>query len=92
MIVSFVHKGLERFFKTGSTAGIQAKHTSKLRIILEHLNTAKIVSDVNFPNSGLHQLKGDKKGLWAVKVNGNWRITFRFENENVSIVDYVDYH
>ena len=92
MIISFIHKGLERFFKTGSTAGIQTKHATKLRIILEHLNTAKNIGDVNFPNSGLHQLKGDMKGLWAMKVNGNWRIVFRFENENVSIVDYVDYH
>jgi len=92
MIVSFSHMGLERFFKTGSKSGIQVKHSAKLRIILEHLNTAANIGDINFPNSGLHQLKGSKKGLWALKVNGNWRITFKFENANVSIVDYVDYH
>jgi toxin HigB-1 len=92
MILSFVHKGLERFFKTGSVSGIQAKHADKLRLILDQLNAASLVSDMDFPGANLHPLKGNKKGLWSVKVNGNWRITFRFENGDAEIVDYVDYH
>lgn len=47
---------------------------------------------MGFPGADLHPLKGDKQGLWAVKVSGNWRITFAFEAENARIVDYVDYH
>jgi toxin HigB-1 len=88
MIISFVHKGLEKFFKTKSTAGIQANHAVKLRLILGKLNAAKIISDIDFPGANLHPLKGNKKGLWAVDVNGNWQITFKMENENVTIVDY----
>ncbi len=92
MIIGFAHKGLEKFFKTGSTAGIQAKHAAKLRVILARLNAAKTVGDVDFSGAKLHPLKGDRKGLWAVSVNGNWRITFTFVEGDADIVDYVDYH
>lgn len=92
MITSFVHKGLAKFFETGSTAGIQAKHAAKLRLILMQLDSAATVDDVNFHGANLHPLKGDKRGLWAVKVSGNWRITFRFEGTDAYIVDYMDYH
>lgn len=92
MIRSFAHKGLERFFRTGSIGGIQAKHAQKLRLILQLLQRAKTVEDLNFPGSHLHPLKGDKKGLWAVRVSGNWRITFRFDEGDAEIVDYQDYH
>ncbi len=92
MIESFVHKGLEKFFTTGSTAGIQTKHATKLRLILALLHRAKVVSDVNFPGAHLHPLKGSMKGLWAVRVSGNWRIAFRFIEGNAQVVDYVDYH
>jgi len=92
MIIGFAHKGLEKFFKTGSTAGIQARHAKKLRVILNHLHKAPSVNDMNLPGANLHPLKGDKKGLWAVSVNGNWRITFAFYDGDADIVDYVDYH
>lgn len=92
MIVGFAHKGLERFYRTGLTAGIQAKHAKKLRAILIRLNAARVIDDMNYSGSKLHPLKGDKKGLWALSVNANWRITFVFDGGNVDIVDYVDYH
>lgn len=92
MIKSFAHKGLYKFFSTGSTAGIQAKHASRLKAILTLLNEAEAVEDMNLPALRLHPLKGSMKGLWAVTVNGNWRITFRFEKGNAYIVDYLDYH
>ena len=41
---------------------------------------------------GLHPLKGKLKGLWAVRVSGNWRVVFRFENGNAYDVDLTDYH
>ena len=87
-----MHKGLERFFKTESTAGIQAKHAGKLRLILFKLNAAAVASDVDFPGAHLHPLKGKKQGVWAVRVSGNWRITFKIENGHATIVDYTDYH
>lgn len=92
MIKTFAHKGLERFFRTKSTAGIQAKHADKLRLILYKLNTAAVVGDVDFPGAHLHPLKGDMKGLWSVRVNGNWRATFEMEDGDVYVVDYTDYH
>jgi toxin HigB-1 len=92
MIKSFAHKGLKKFFESGSTAGIQAKHAERLRNILVFLNRAKQVGDMRLPGYDLHPLKGDLKGLWAVKVSGNWRLTFRFENGDAYVIDLMDYH
>lgn len=94
MIKSFKHKGLEKFFTTGSTKGIQAIHKDKLSIILSTLNVMKNLEPLKPPSYGLHPLKGDLKGLWAVTVQANWRITFEFDEstQNVYIVDYQDYH
>jgi proteic killer suppression protein len=92
MIKSFAHKGLSKFFHTGSTAGIQAKHAIRLAMILKMLDRAKVAGDMAAPGLDLHALKGNRKGLWSVKVNGNWRITFHFTAGSAEIVDYIDYH
>ena len=92
MIKSFAHKGLEAFFYEGTTKGIQVKHAARLRYILDLLDFAGAVEDMNFSGSGLHQLKGKLKGIWSVKVSANWRLTFRFEDGNAYVVDYQDYH
>lgn len=92
MIKSFAHKGLERFFTTGSKSGIQAKHATKLRMQLTALHTAVTIDDMHAPGWRLHQLQGDRKDLWSITVSGNWRITFRFEDGNAYIVKYEDYH
>lgn len=92
MIRSFAHKGLQAFFEKGTTKGIQAKHKNRLKLILAQLHGAKDIHDMSFPGSCLHRLKGTMKGLWSVKVNGNWRITFKFEYGDAHIVNYEDYH
>jgi proteic killer suppression protein len=92
MIKSFAHKGLEKFFLTGNTEGLQARHSAKLARLLDRLDAAAKVFDMGFPGSGLHPLKGDLGGHWSVKVSGNWRLTFRFDNGDAYIVDYQDYH
>lgn len=92
MINSFRHKGLRKFFSAGSGAGIQPKHAQRLRLILSQLDSATVVEDMGFPGAELHPLKGDRKGFWAVKVSGNWRITFKFEAGDALEVDYEDYH
>lgn len=92
MIKSFKHKGLELFFTTGNCRGIQSDHSKKLRMQLAALDTAEIITDMDIPGYRLHQLKGDKKGLWSITVNGNWRLTFEFKDGNASIVNYEDYH
>ncbi|MEW9615275.1 type II toxin-antitoxin system RelE/ParE family toxin [Shinella sp. S4-D37] len=92
MIVSFRHKGLELFYMSGSTKGIQASHAAKLGRILGLLDVASSPADVNLPGLRLHPLKGTMKGYWSVWVNGNWRVTFRFVGADVELVDYQDYH
>ncbi len=92
MIKSFKHKGLRVFFETGSKKGIQAKHAIKLRLQLAALDTAQVIEDMDIPGYRLHQLKGLRKETWSITVNGNWRITFEFENGHAYIVDYEDYH
>ena len=91
-ILKFRHKGLERFFLRGSKAGIQAEHVPRLRLILGRLNVASEPRDMDLPGLGLHQLKGKRRGTWAVKVTGNWRITFSFRRTDIEQVDYEDYH
>ena len=78
MIGSFTHKGLEKFYKDGSKAGIQARHATRIRLILAQLNQAEKITDMNVPSLKLHELKGNRTGDWAVPVQTNWCITFRF--------------
>ncbi len=92
MIKSFCHKGLRNFFETGSTAGIQSSHQRKLARQLRQLNDATGPQDMNIPGWKLHALSGRVLGKhWSVWVNGNWRLTFRFEGEDAVLVDYQDY-
>ena len=92
MIKSFDHKGLEHFFTKGSKAGIQANHAAKLRMQLTALHTAVDIDDMRLPGWRLHSLSGRRKDTWSIWVNGNWRVTFVFENGNAYIVNYEDYH
>ncbi len=92
MIKSFNHKGLKEFFFTGRKKGIRPEHADRLERILDRLNAANEIKDMNYPGSNLHKLSGDKKGLYAVKVSGNWRILSEFIEGDAYIVDYDDYH
>lgn len=92
MILSFRHKGLETFFKTGSTARIQAIHAKRLRELLTALNAASDLPDLNRPSWRVHGLSGDRAGFYALTVQANWRVTFRFVGEDVELLDYLDYH
>ena len=92
MIRSFKHKGLSRFFETGSKSGIQAQHAERLRLILGRLSAAARPEDMALPGLRLHPLTGTRRGTWAVWVSGNWRITFRFLGADAEMVDYEDYH
>jgi len=92
MLKSFKHKGLERFYIRGTTAGIQVAHAKRLRLILSNLDQAESPADMDLPGLRLHPLRGDKKGVWSVSVSGNWRVTFRFNGRDAEIVNYEDYH
>jgi toxin HigB-1 len=92
VIRSFAHKGLEAFFLTGKKAGIQPAHAAKLQRQLAQLDQAGAPRDMNLPGWRLHPLTGNLAGHWSVWVNGNWRLTFRFEDGDALLVDYRDYH
>lgn len=92
MIKSFRHKGVEKFYRTGSKAGIQPNHAERLKEQLFMLDNARSAADLNVPGWRLHQLSGDLRGHWAIKVSGNWRLTFKFEGADTVFVDYQDYH
>jgi proteic killer suppression protein len=92
MIIRFRHKGLERLFALGDTRGVSAHQAKRLRRLLASLATATSPLNMNIAGYQLHPLVGERKGEWAVSVSGNWRLVFRFEGENATDVDLVDYH
>jgi proteic killer suppression protein len=92
MIESFKHRGLHRFYERGDVSGIGASMRNRIQEILSVLDAANTPEEANIPGYRLHQLTGNRKGTWSIRVTGNWRITFRFENGNVVDVDLEDYH
>lgn len=92
MITSFRHKGLRQYFESGSLAGIQPAHANRLKMQLAALDTAQTIEDMDIPGFRLHPLKGSERERWSIWVNGNWRVTFEFENGNAFVLDYEDYH
>jgi proteic killer suppression protein len=92
MIESFKHKGLRQLFEDDTAKGVNAEYVRKLRQILGVLHAAETIDALRLPTFGLHPLKGELKGLWAVTVRANWRVIFRFEDGKASDVDLVDYH
>ena len=92
MIKSFKHKSLEKYYGSGTTKGILANHARKLRMQLAALDTAQTIDDMDIPGYRLHQLSGDRKGIWSITVNANWRLTFEFMDGNVYVLYYEGYH
>ena len=92
MIKSFKHKGLKLYYETGSTQGIQDHHARRIRMQLAALDTALEIADLDIPGYQLHPLKGDRKGVWSISVNGNWRLTFEFTDGIAYLLDYEYYH
>ena len=92
MIQGFRHKGLKRLFEKDDGGGVRADLAPKIRTILAQLDESLTIDDMAMTSFRLHPLKGDKKGIWSVAVNANWRIVFRFEKGHAQDVDLVDYH
>ena len=93
MIESIAHKGLKRLWEKDDTSKLPPEQVDKIRRILEALDTAKTLEPLRaIPGYRLHSLTGDLKGYWSITVTGNYRIIFKFENENAYDVDYMDYH
>ena len=92
VILGFRHRGLQRLFTKSEAKGVQAQQVPRLLRLLDLLDAATVPSDLEVPSFGLHPLKGEMRGRWALRVSGNWRLTFRFEGEDVTDVDLEDYH
>ena len=92
MIRSFRHRGLQRLFEDGDRSRVNPAFAAKIERILARLDVATTVDEVDAPGFGLHPLRGDLRGWWAVTVSRNWRIIFRFDGEDAVDVDLVDYH
>lgn len=92
MIKTFRHKGLQRLYEDDRVAGVEPDLAERLKDRLALLDAAVRPEDLNRPALRLHELKGDRKGTWAIKVNANWRMTFRFDPDGVTDVDLEDYH
>ncbi|MGD9202610.1 MAG: type II toxin-antitoxin system RelE/ParE family toxin [Chitinispirillia bacterium] len=92
MIKSFKNKNLEKLFFEDVRRKINPNHISKLLRILDRLDASTNPQDMNLPGYNLHELKGTRKGYWSVWVNGNWRVIFKFDGNDVINVDYFDYH
>lgn len=92
MIRSFRHKGLARYFERSETKGLSPTHVQRIGRILDLLDAAECPEDMEIPGLGLHPLKGNRKGFWAVSVSGNWRITFAFDDGDAVDIELEDYH
>ncbi len=92
MILSFKSKSLKRFMQRGDESRSHAEHRETVRDILARLNASTLPEDMDLPGFGLHPLRQDLAGFWAVTVRANWRIIFRFESGDAYDVDYLDYH
>ena len=71
---------------------INPAYIARISRILDNLNDAVRPSDVDLPGYFLHPLRGNRRGVWSVRVSGNWRITFRFEDGQAVDVNLEDYH
>ena len=92
MIQKLKHKGLKRLFESGISSGVDPQHAARIRKILALLETAETLEDMDLPGLDLRPLRGNRKGTWAVKVIGNWRITFKMKNGDAFDLNYEDYH
>jgi proteic killer suppression protein len=92
MIVSIRHKGLRDLFESGHSKSIKPNHSSKVRMQMLALDTAVTIEDMDIPGYRLHVLKGNHQDRWSVSVDKNWRLTFEFQDGNVYLLDYEDYH
>lgn len=92
-VESIRHKGLRRFFETGNPKGLVGD-TGRLRNMLAFIDAAEGMEELAVPpNYGLHELTGDRKGVWSMTVTRNWRLTFSVNAQGALVdMDLEDYH
>ena len=92
MIKRIKHRGLKRLYEQGDRRGIGANIRGRVERILFVLDQAETLDDIDMPGYRLHPLTGNRKGEWSIRITGNWRITFVFDNGDVYDVNLEDYH
>lgn len=92
MIKSWANSATRRFAENGKGKFLGLDGEAAMEL-LAALDAATFLSDLSpLKSSGLHKLKGNRKGQWAMTVNGPWRICFRFADGDAWDVEIVDYH
>jgi len=86
------HKGLRVLHERDDAARLPVGLAPRLRRILFRLQEATQPRNADAPGFRLHPLKGGRAGQWSVRVSGNWRVAFRFEDGEAVAVDLIDYH
>jgi toxin HigB-1 len=92
MIRTFRHKGLKALYEKNQSKGLNPHWLKRIRAILARLDASKEPAGMDFPGLRLRPMKGKVTEFWAVDVSGNWRIVFRFHDNEPHDVNWVDYH
>ena len=93
MIRSWADRKSQRFYEQGKRSGFRGMDAGAAEDLLAALDAAVSLDDLSpLKSVGLHKLKGDRKGQWAMTINGSWRICFRFRDGDAHDVSIVDYH
>ncbi len=92
MIDGFLHRGLKRLYMRGDGRSFPTHHVPILEDILGRLDTAKDVQAMNLPSYQLHPLTGNYRDFWSVRVSGNFRVIFKFQDGRAFDLHYLDYH
>ena len=88
----FRHAGLRRYWERSDASRLNPDLVARIDRLLDDLAAADRPVQMGLPGLRLHQLTGDRRGTWSVRVSGNWRLTFRFEGREAVDIDLEDYH
>jgi proteic killer suppression protein len=93
MIRSWANRSSQRFYEHGKSSRFRGLDVDAANDLLAVLDAATSLNDLSpLKSVGLHKLTGDRKGQWAMTVNGPWRICFEFRKGDAFNVEIVNYH
>jgi toxin HigB-1 len=93
MIRSFKDKLTEALFNRSRLKGIHPDVARQAFRRLVALRDAAALSDLRSPpGNRLEALRGDRQGQWSIRVNDQWRICFRWQDDHAEDVEFCDYH
>lgn len=92
MIRSFRSKALRDFATMNDGRRLSVPNLGRVRRILAQLDAAREAKDLDLPGFRFHELKGERRGTFAVSASGNYRVTFGWDGHDAIDVDLEDYH